>query len=176
MPQDALVPWLVEKTADQITEASSQFTQSTNIRAYESMCSKACSGHCRSDDGQASQEDEDLFACRAALLRLHYLQLLCKAPSENADLYTSLHKLVEVHLPVIQWELLVCSCCFLCLRCVLLGNQCMILVNDGLLQSLMHRAAQAALFLHLALPFAIGMYAAAAAQLANATCFIVNAL
>lgn len=52
--------------------------------------------HCRSGDGQASQEDEGLFACRAALLRLHHLQLLCKAPAEDPDLYTNLHKLVEV--------------------------------------------------------------------------------
>ena len=44
----------------------------------------------------ASEEDEDLFACRAALLRLHHLQLLSKAPCDVPNLDASLHKLVQV--------------------------------------------------------------------------------
>ncbi|DBA75127.1 hypothetical protein WJX77_008338 [Trebouxia sp. C0004] len=43
----------------------------------------------------ASEEDEDLFACRAALLRLHHLQLLTKAPSEMLDVYSHLQKLLQ---------------------------------------------------------------------------------
>lgn len=57
---------------------------------------------CSDGNGQASQEDEGLFACRAALLHLHHLQLLCKGPAESDDFYTSLHKLIEV------WR---CWCC-----------------------------------------------------------------
>ena len=45
----------------------------------------------------AAEEDEDLFACRAALLRLHHLQLLSKAPSDTPQLYFSLHKLLQVY-------------------------------------------------------------------------------
>ena len=44
----------------------------------------------------AAEEDEDLFACRAALLRLHHLQLLSKVPSDSPSLYISLHKLLQV--------------------------------------------------------------------------------
>ena len=44
----------------------------------------------------AAEEDEDLFACRAALLRLYHLQLLSKVPSDSPSLYTSLHKLLQV--------------------------------------------------------------------------------
>lgn len=44
----------------------------------------------------ASQEDEDLFACRVALIRLHHLQLLTKAPSEMPDVQTCLPKLLQV--------------------------------------------------------------------------------
>ncbi|KAL0028278.1 hypothetical protein WJX79_006817 [Trebouxia sp. C0005] len=43
----------------------------------------------------ASQEDEDLFACRVALIRLHHLQLLTKAPSEMPDVQTCLPKLLQ---------------------------------------------------------------------------------
>lgn len=56
----------------------------------------------------ASEEDEDLFACRAALLRLHHLQLLSKAPSDVPNLYASLHKLVQVT------SLLHCPCLSAC--------------------------------------------------------------
>lgn len=44
----------------------------------------------------AAEEDEDMFACRAALLRLHHLQLLTKAPADAPQLYLSLHKLLQV--------------------------------------------------------------------------------
>ena len=43
----------------------------------------------------AAEEDEDLFACRAALMRLHHLQLLTKGPSDIPQLYLSLHKLLQ---------------------------------------------------------------------------------
>ena len=44
----------------------------------------------------ATEEDEDMFACRASLLRLHHLQLLTKAPADLSQLYLSLHKLLQV--------------------------------------------------------------------------------
>ena len=44
----------------------------------------------------AAEEDEDLFACRASLLRLHHLQLLTQASADAPQLYLSLHKLLQV--------------------------------------------------------------------------------
>lgn len=44
----------------------------------------------------AAEEDEDMFALRAALLRLHHLQLLTKVPADAPKLYLSLHKLLQV--------------------------------------------------------------------------------
>lgn len=73
------------------------------INAYSSMTREGHLGV------TASEEDEDLFACRAALLRLHHLQLLSKAPSDVPNLYASLHKLVQVT------SLLHCSCLPACL-------------------------------------------------------------
>ena len=58
--------------------------------AYSSMARDSSSAV------KPAEEDEDLFACRAALLRLHHLQLLTQMPAENSQLYTSLHKLLEV--------------------------------------------------------------------------------
>lgn len=57
--------------------------------AYSSMARDSSSAV------KPAEEDEDLFACRAALLRLHHLQLLTQMPSESSQLYTSLHKLLE---------------------------------------------------------------------------------
>lgn len=47
-------------------------------------------------DTLAAEEDEDMFACRAALLRLHHLQLLTGVPADSPQLYLSLHKLLQV--------------------------------------------------------------------------------
>ena len=44
----------------------------------------------------ATEEDEDMFACRASLLRLHHLQLLTKEAADAPQLYLSLHKLLQV--------------------------------------------------------------------------------
>ena len=44
----------------------------------------------------AAEEDEDMFALRAALLRLHHLQLLTKMPADTPELYLGLHKLLQV--------------------------------------------------------------------------------
>ncbi|KAL3143333.1 hypothetical protein ABBQ38_002169 [Trebouxia sp. C0009 RCD-2024] len=43
----------------------------------------------------AAEEDEDMFALRAALLCLHHLQLLTKVPADAPELYLSLHKLLQ---------------------------------------------------------------------------------
>lgn len=50
----------------------------------------------------AAEEDEDLFACRAALLRLHHLQLLTKGPSDILQFYLSLHKLLQARTKIIM--------------------------------------------------------------------------
>ena len=86
----------VEELADKLTAsadavlAMSEADLAEAIEAYSSM----------TEDGGvgvvASDEDEDLFACRAALLRLHHLQLLTKAPSEMPDVYIRLQKLLQV--------------------------------------------------------------------------------
>lgn len=54
----------------------------------------------------AAEEDEDMFALRAALLCLHHLQLLTKVPADAPELYLSLHKLLQV----------CCQTCLFCLR------------------------------------------------------------
>lgn len=86
----------VEELADKLTAsadavlAMSEADLTEAIEAYSSMTKDGGVGVVASD------EDEDLFACRAALLRLHHLQLLTKAPSEIPDVYIRLQKLLQV--------------------------------------------------------------------------------
>lgn len=86
----------VEELADKLTAsadavlAMSEADLAEAIAAYSSMTKDGGIGVV------ASEEDEDLFTCRAALLRLHHLQLLTKAPSEMPDVYNRLQKLLQV--------------------------------------------------------------------------------
>ncbi len=86
----------VEELADKLTAsadavlAMSEADLAEAIEAYSSMTKDGGIGVV------ASEEDEDLFACRAALLRLHHLQLLTKAPAEMPDVYIRLQKLLQV--------------------------------------------------------------------------------
>ena len=86
----------VEELADKLTAsadavlAMSEADLAEAIEAYSSVTKDGGIGVVASD------EDEDLFACRAALLRLHHLQLLTKAPSEMPDVYIRLQKLLQV--------------------------------------------------------------------------------
>ncbi|DBB17328.1 TPA: hypothetical protein ACH3X3_014371 [Trebouxia sp. C0006] len=85
----------VEELADKLTAsadavlAMSDADLAEAIQAYSSMTKDGGIGLVASD------EDEDLFACRAALLRLHHSQLLTKAPSEMPDVYIRLQKLLQ---------------------------------------------------------------------------------
>jgi len=86
----------VEELADKLAASAdavlgmSEADLAEAIEAYSSMTRDGGIGVV------ASEEDEDLFACRAALLRLHHLQLLTKAPSEMPDVYSRLQKLLQV--------------------------------------------------------------------------------
>ncbi len=97
----------VEELADKLAASAdavlgmSEADLAEAIEAYSSMTRDGGIGVV------ASEEDEDLFACRAALLRLHHLQLLTKAPSEMPDVYSRLQKLLQVPCSLVCLSVLV---------------------------------------------------------------------
>lgn len=81
-----------------LTETAEELTAklAKSVDAILSMSSADLSNATDAYTWGKSEEDEDMFACRAALLRLHHLQLLTGVPAESPQLYLSLHKFLQV--------------------------------------------------------------------------------
>jgi len=102
----------VEELTDKLSTSVDAVLSLSNAELTEAVEAYSSMGRDGRPGVIASDEDEDLFTCRAALLRLHHLQLLTKVPSEAPQFYTSLHKLLQVSKHPIWMSVRLSACGF----------------------------------------------------------------